>query len=358
VLINHAKKKREPQKFVNQVFLDLVSDNSNSNVFAKPTATAISSHSGSNTAINVLTAAASASRTSPRSYRTHKRYSSIHRRNFAKMDSIASHYAVKKQQPVSDNGTTINISGMTSKSNVPNEEGKRVEVTSVGYNSPAKRRKMMNSSDQNIYIGLRSSTSIANLTKIVAEDTTSKTEIQIPTSSPATTTAKMRSSKSVSNLKKEFEPPREYLQQPTIHTHTTSRPAAAAAPLSPSKRVEQLLNTMPHTSTTKPKQIETMLKSLPSTKALPQLPTIHHSHVIRKSPSLRTISAPVNLSVNSASMKSSSLGATQLPKPTVLDFRKNSTSAHSNTSTRLQRSRAVAKSTPNLKSSSQRPRWR
>jgi hypothetical protein len=285
----------------------LVSDNSNSNVFAKPTATAISSHSGSNTAINVLTAAASASRTSPRSYRTHKRYSSIHRRNFAKMDSIASHYAVKKQQP----GTTINISGMTSKSNVPNEEGKRVEVTSVGYNSPAKRRKMMDSSDQNIYIGLRSSTSIANLTKIVAEDTTGKTEIQIPTSSPATTTAKMRSSKSVSNLKKEFEPPREYLQQPIIHTHTTtSRPAAAAAaPLSPSKRVEQLLNTMPHTSTTKPKQIETMLKSLPSTKALPQLPTIHHSHVIRKSPSLRTISAPVNssvnLSVNSASMKSS-----------------------------------------------------
>ena len=347
----------------------MVSDNSNSNVFAKPTATAISSHSGSNTAINVLTAAASASRTSPRSYRTHKRYSSIHRRNFAKMDSIASHYAVKKQQPVSNNGTTINISGMTSKSNVPNEGGKRVEVTSVGYNSPAKRRKMMDSSDQNIYIGLRSSTSIANLTKIVAEDTAGKTEIQIPTSSPATTTAKMRSSKSVSNLKKEFEPPREYLQQPTIHTHTTSRPAAAAAaPLSPSKRVEQLLNTMPHASTTKPKQIETMLKSLPSTKALPQLPAIHHSHVIRKSPSLRTISAPVNssvnLSVNSASMKSSSLGATQLPKPTVLDFRKNSTSAHSNTSTstststRLQRSRAVAKSTPNLKSLSQRPRWR
>jgi hypothetical protein len=42
---------------------------------------------------------------SPTSRRTHKRYSSIHRRNFAKMDSIASHYSVqanKDQQDVSD----------------------------------------------------------------------------------------------------------------------------------------------------------------------------------------------------------------------------------------------------------------
>lgn len=91
---------------------------------------------------------AAAAKVSPRATRSsrHKRYSSIHRRNFAKLDSIASHYVVKCRQQESDNPDRF-VDAEQTENQVPEPEdtqkdnGKRLSNCTINQ-TPTKKRRL------------------------------------------------------------------------------------------------------------------------------------------------------------------------------------------------------------------------